>query len=247
VKIYDINYEKSKMKAIAKITLLFLFAAIAKAEIWSVLVAGSDGWWNYRHQSDICHAYQVLISGGVKADHIIVFAKNDIASNPSNPIIGKIFNKKGNPGIDVYAGCKIDYSGKELTVKNYLAVLKGDEAAAHGHGTGRVLKSTTQDNVFLVFSDHGSTGLICFPSEYLYKDQLYAALMYMKEHQMFNKLVYYLDACEGGSMFAGYPTDKKIYAVTPIQTTYAVYCPPNDDLVNGKHIGTCLGSSFSTT
>jgi len=25
---------------------------------WALLIAGSSGWGNYRHQADICHAYQ---------------------------------------------------------------------------------------------------------------------------------------------------------------------------------------------
>ena len=31
---------------------------------WAVLIAGSSGYGNYRHQSDVCHAYQVLKAGG---------------------------------------------------------------------------------------------------------------------------------------------------------------------------------------
>jgi legumain len=29
-------------------------------KLWALLVAGSNGYDNYRHQADICHAYQVL-------------------------------------------------------------------------------------------------------------------------------------------------------------------------------------------
>ena len=29
-------------------------------QVWAVLVAGSRGWDNYRHQADVCHAYQVI-------------------------------------------------------------------------------------------------------------------------------------------------------------------------------------------
>ena len=41
-------------------------------EQWAVLVAGSKGWDNYRHQADVCHAYQVLHEHGVDDDHIVV-------------------------------------------------------------------------------------------------------------------------------------------------------------------------------
>jgi glycosylphosphatidylinositol transamidase (GPIT) subunit GPI8 len=42
-------------------------------KLWVVLAAGSDGWYNYRHQSDVCHAYQVLREHGVPEENIIVF------------------------------------------------------------------------------------------------------------------------------------------------------------------------------
>ena len=33
----------------------------AKASHWAVLIAGSSGYGNYRHQADVCHAYQIMI------------------------------------------------------------------------------------------------------------------------------------------------------------------------------------------
>ena len=31
------------------------------ADHWAVLVAGSKGFYNYRHQSDVCHAYHLMV------------------------------------------------------------------------------------------------------------------------------------------------------------------------------------------
>ncbi|KAJ0937532.1 putative legumain protein [Helianthus annuus] len=68
----------------------------------AVLVAGSNGYENYRHQADVCHAYQILKKGGLKDENIIVFMYDDIANDPENPRSGTIIN---NPqGSDVYAG-----------------------------------------------------------------------------------------------------------------------------------------------
>merc|ERR1711915_997233 len=61
-------------------------------EQWAVLVAGSKGWDNYRHQADVCHAYQVLHEHGLDDDHIIVMMYDDIAYNSQNPTKGKIIN-----------------------------------------------------------------------------------------------------------------------------------------------------------
>jgi len=116
------------------------FLSEAKEAHWAVLVAGSNGWWNYRHQSDTCHAFNLLVKNGMPASRIIVLAYDDIANNYSNPFPGKIFNKpdpKGK-GVDVYATCKIDYKGGDVNPDVFLNVLKGDKDANKGKGTGRV-------------------------------------------------------------------------------------------------------------
>ena len=33
-------------------------------KIWVVLVAGSNEYFNYRHQADVCHAYQIVSGHG---------------------------------------------------------------------------------------------------------------------------------------------------------------------------------------
>ena len=48
---------------------------------WAVLVAGSNGWYNYRHQADVCHAYQILHKNGIPDSHIIVMMYDDLAKN----------------------------------------------------------------------------------------------------------------------------------------------------------------------
>eukprot|EP00966_Prymnesium_polylepis_P146116 3374869-Prymnesium_polylepis.1 len=78
---------------------------------WVVLVAGSSGYQNYRHQADTCHAYRVMINNGVPAAQIITMVFDDVANNEGNPFADKLFNTID--GSDVYAGCKIDYSGAE--------------------------------------------------------------------------------------------------------------------------------------
>lgn len=56
-------------------------------------MAGSHTYSNYRHQSDVFHAYQILLKNGFSKDKIITFAYDDIAHNIKNPFKGKVFNK----------------------------------------------------------------------------------------------------------------------------------------------------------
>ena len=72
-----------------------------------MLVAGSNGWFNYRHQADVCHAYQIVHAHGVPDDHIIVMMYDDIAFAKENPTPGKIINHPN--GTDVYHGVPKDY------------------------------------------------------------------------------------------------------------------------------------------
>jgi legumain len=216
---------------------------------WAVLVAGSDGFYNYRHQSDVFHAYQALLAKGMDPDKIIVLAYDDIVRDPSNPFPGKIFNKPTykDPGVDVYAGVKIDYKGSSVTPKIFEAVLTGDTAAVAGKGSGKVLNTTSADNIFIFFSDHGAVGIIAFPNEYLYAKDLLNTFALMKGR--YNKLVFYLETCESGSMFVNLPKDANIYALSAAGTSessWATYCSP-DDVIQGKHIGTCLGDLFSVS
>lgn len=113
-----------------------------------------------------------------------------------------------------------------------------------------MLKSNDKSKVFINFVDHGATGLVAFPSQMLYADDLNSALLYMSENKMYEQLVYYLEACESGSMFEGLlPDNLNIYATTAanaMESSYAAYCSP-DDVVNGVHIGSCLGDQYSVS
>jgi legumain len=74
------------------------------------------------------------------------------------------------------------------------------------------------------------------------------ALNTMYTKKMYNKVVFYLEACEAGSMFEGVLSpNKKIYATTAAnahESSYGFYCPPQDQ-VDGKSIGSCLGDEYS--
>lgn len=213
---------------------------------WAVLVAGSKSYSNYRHQADVFHAYQILTSKGINKDRIIVFAYDDIANSRSNPFPGKVFNKPN--GDDVYEGVTIDYKGADVTPDNFVKVITGDKEGMAGIGTGKVLESTEKDNVFIFFSDHGADNLIAFPSKYLYSDTLNKAIQTMHEKKLYNKLVFYLEACHSGSMFdKELPTDINVYVTTaanPQESSYAYYCG-SEAAVNGTRINSCLGDEYS--
>eukprot|EP00727_Mastigamoeba_balamuthi_P004585 m51a1_g14124 hypothetical protein (617) ;mRNA; r:192536-197094 len=179
------------------------------SNFWAVLVAGSNGYWNYRHQADVCHMYQILHSRGVPDEHIIVLMYDDIAHNKANPHNGTIINEIGGP--DVYHGVPKDFTGDNVTPQNFLAILRGEKPAG---GSGKHLESTTEDHVFVFFSDHGGSGSLGFPYDDLEWRDLQDALQAMHANKLYGTLVLFIEACEAGSMFYRAQLPPSCYVVT---------------------------------
>ncbi|XP_064950083.1 vacuolar-processing enzyme-like isoform X2 [Musa acuminata AAA Group] len=213
---------------------------------WAVLIAGSRGFYNYRHQADICHAYQIMKNGGLKDENIIIFMYDDIAKHVENPRPGIIINHP--EGGDVYAGVPKDYVGDDVNVNNFFAVLLGNRTALTG-GSGKVVDSGPNDHIFIFYSDHGGPGVLGMPTfPYLYADDLIDVLKKKHASGTYRSMVFYLEACESGSIFEGLlPEDINIYATTAsnaYESSWGTYCP-------GQHPSpppefyTCLGDLYS--
>ena len=114
-----INLFKMKLSQL----LFVLLLTFISCDNFAVLVAGSNTWTNYRHQSDVFHHYHILVDRGIKPENIIVFAYDDIANASRNPFPGKVFNSP--KGKDVYEGVVIDYFGKDVTPENLVAAITG--------------------------------------------------------------------------------------------------------------------------
>ena len=196
------------------------------------------------------HAYQILRAGGLDPDHIITMMYNDVPYDPLNPFPGELYNYPGDSP-NVYEGIVIDYEGEDVTPENLIKVLLGDESTGK-----KVLKSTETDNIFFYYSDHGAPDLLAMPvdtsihpesSGYLYSDDLYDAVVTMHDKRMYNKFVFYIEACYSGSMFMNYPTDLNVVAVTaanPDESSYAEFCG-SDAVVKDVYLDTCLSDEFS--
>ncbi|NP_001304244.1 vacuolar-processing enzyme precursor [Vigna radiata] len=217
-----------------------------KGTRWAILFAGSNGYWNYRHQADICHAYQILRKGGLKEENIIVFMYDDIAFNWDNPRPGVIINKPD--GDDVYEGVPKDYTGEDATAHNFYSALLGDKSALTG-GSGKVVNSGPDDRIFIFYSDHGGPGVLGTPAgPYIYASDLVEVLKKKHASGTYKNLVFYLEACEAGSIFEGLlPEDINIYATTASnaeESSWGTYCPGEYPSPPPEY-STCLGDLYS--
>lgn len=178
--------------------------------IWALLVAGSKGYDNYRHQADVCHAYHILRRNEIPDERIVVMMYDDIAHNESNPTPGIILNHPKGSG--VYAGVPKDYTGDLVSPENFLNILQGEQIEG---GSGKVIASGPNDHVFVYFSDHGAPGLIAFPNDDLRARDLNIVLRIMHEQKKYGKLVFYLESCDSGPIFQHLlPDDINVYATT---------------------------------
>jgi len=190
-------------------------------DLWVLLVAGSNGWYNYRHQADVCHAYQIVSAHGVPDDHIIVMMYDDIAYNIENPTPGKIINHPN--GTDVYHGVPKDYVCGSVRPDIFLQVLKGEKVDG-AFGSGKTLNSGPKDNIFVYFADHGAKGLVAFGESVLKATELNAVIKEMYAAKKYNKMVFYVEACESGSMFKGLlPENVNVFATTASNATTSSY------------------------
>ncbi|KRZ91598.1 Legumain, partial [Trichinella sp. T8] len=221
---------------------------------WALLVAGSNGWYNYRHQADICHAYQILRKHGIPDSNIVVMMYDDIAYNEENKLSGKIINHPD--GVDVYQNVPKDYIGKashllkkntlahfssDVNVNNFMKILLGKEKEMKHIGSGKVIKSGPDDHIFINFVDHGGKGILCFPEGEMTIGELNKTLTEMHRLKKYGQMLIYIEACESGSMFKNIlPNDIKIYATTAAnarESSYACYF--------SEELETYLGDCYS--
>lgn len=188
----------------------------------------------------------MLRKGGLKEENIIVFMYDDIADNEENPRPGVIINSPH--GDDVYKGVPKDFTGDDVNVNNFFAALLGNKSALTG-GSGKVVDSGPNDHIFIYYSDHGGPGVLGMPTgPFMYATDLIEVLKKKHASETYKSLVFYLEACESGSIFEGLlPEGLNIYATTAAnaeESSWGTYCPGENPSPPPEY-ETCLGDLYS--
>ena len=121
----------------------------AMTDQYAVLVQGSHGWTNYRHEADVLSVYQMLKEGGYDDDHIILVMADDVATAPQNSDYGAVRTDPYGPNL--HEGAVIDYHNADLTPQDIVNILKGIPTDR----TPVVLPGNSGNNVFFFWSGHG--------------------------------------------------------------------------------------------
>jgi len=114
-----------------------------------------------------------------------------------------------------------DYIAKDANLKNVVTVLKGDKPTS---GSGKTLGSTSEDNVFVFYDDHGGSGIIALPTgEYLHDHDLTECINAWTSKNMFKKLIFFMSACYSGSMWYNQKLPENVYIATSAPTSASSY------------------------
>lgn len=148
---------------------------------------------------------------------------DDIANNRENPVKGNIINRPDGP--NVYTGVPHDYTKYDVNPKTFLNVLAGKQELM---GAGKkVINSGPNDCVFVNFVDHGAPGILGFGDSVLKAKDLMDTVKEMYQDKKYAKMVFYVEACESGSMFENIlPQNINVFATTASnshESSYACY------------------------
>ena len=167
-----------------------------RTDFRAVIVGPSQGWRNYRHQSDALAVYSMLRENGVADDHIILMIYDDVPHAKENPLRGDIHNIP--KGENLRARAEVDYTGDQVTSATFRQVLLGeptDEIPV-------VLDGTPGTDVFVYIASHGIPGGIVFSggSPPLTTGDFTGITDTMYKDGKYRQIVFFVDTCFGESI-----------------------------------------------
>ena len=176
----------------------------ALTDQYAVLVQGSNGWMNYRHEADVLNIYQMLKAGGYDDDHIILVSSDECANAAENSDRGAV--RTDPDGRNLREGAVIDYKNADLTPQDICNILKGVKTDK----TPVVLPADAGQNVLLFWSGHGRSVSTNGVNEMAWRDELAGngmtadllsqTLQQMADQKQFRQMLVCLEPCYSANM-----------------------------------------------
>jgi glycosylphosphatidylinositol transamidase (GPIT) subunit GPI8 len=171
---------------------------------YAVLVQGSNGWENYRHEADVLSIYQMLKANGYPDDHIILISADYCANAPENKDKGAV--RTDPDGKNLREGAVIDYLNADLTPQDICNILKGVKTDR----TPVVLPADSCQNVLLFWSGHGRCSVMNGINEMAWlnnptgqgmtADMLAGTLQDMANNKQYRQMLLCLEPCYSANM-----------------------------------------------
>ena len=170
---------------------------------WAVLVQGSTGWRNYRHQADVLNMYQLLKSKGWDDGHIILIMSNDIVGHANNKYPGEV--KAYGDGDNLYRDVQLDYNTDSISAEDISDIFLGRQSPH----LPVVLPTTDESNILFFWSGHGclkssgysSNGFLWrYDSDPFSTNMLKQMLTDMHSEQRYRKMLILFEPCYSENM-----------------------------------------------
>ncbi len=197
-------------------------------EQYAVLVQGSNGWSNYRHEADVLSIYQMLKANGYDDDHIILVSADDCAYAAENSDKGAV--RTDPSGKNLRQGAVIDYHNADLTPQDIVNILKGEKTDR----TPVVLPKDEGQNVLFFWSGHGRCKAVNGANEMAWRDLsagqgmtadlLAETLQSMADAHQFRQMLICLEPCYSANMgqaLEGIPGVLAICSAGPYEQSFA--------------------------
>lgn len=206
---------------------------------YALLVAGSTGWSNYRHQADVLKFYKKLKSLGMDDDHIILVIEDDLVNDESNPYPGDLFDYEDQL---IYENVKVDYKTSEIMPEDLISILGGEKK----DGLDKVIHSDSTTNILVFWSGHGVLGALKWGPDSLNRsfsyDNMTELLEKMSCEKKFRKMLWLVETCYSGSVCKSFE-DQAVRGTMCVSAANE-YETSKADLYNSV-MGTFMTNSFT--
>lgn len=181
------------------LSLLLSFTQAKTVDNYAVIMCGSKGWSNYRHQADVYAWHHILTNRGFASDHIISLSYDDVAYRSG---------ERGSDG-SIYHTCNgpnlwkpiINYTLSDANKENFFKVLSTIPSS-----DGWLFKREV--NVLIIYINHGAYDLLSTPNAFdqpIYADEFGEVVSALASRV--SSVFCILEACYSGTMamHARYP------------------------------------------
>lgn len=160
-----------------------------RKDLYAIIIAGSSGWENYRHQADALALYRILRQKHITDDHIVLIMEDDVAFHPQNPTPGEI--RITPEGENVYRQGIVDYKLTGLSFHDLPVIFSGK-------GKESSFTPDSLDNVLVFWIGHGEPSGLKWMDETIPAEQVAEVFNGIAAKRRFRKLLFIIEACYAG-------------------------------------------------